>query len=508
MKNKQTNTIRISTWFIMLCASLIALEPGIGFAGDQNTQTEASTQATTQDQLPTPGTPTSGTLSPAPTPAYPYDKTFIISAYYSPLANQNKYVTGSFAGDVRLNGAGVHGADGSPVYPGMIAAPVGYNFGIKMKIPGIGVVAVHDRGGAIVHAGVRNQAYDRLDVWMGYGDVGLQRALGWGRRTVDVTVYGIDPKIQEAVNLQGYSDAEKFVQTALQTKPALFGSDLEFGDQNDNVKTMQSTLKTLGYYQGEPTGKFDDATQKDLMQFQIDSGIVDTPLDFGAGYFGPQSRQELESAFTNHQTQLKNNLPQTSLGKDDQGAEVKKLQTALKRLNYNVDVNGVFDSKTVEAIFKFQKDNQIIDTRESQGAGFFGPKTMQILADKMNTTSTQINSATIVVSNAFGGDLQLGAKGADVTQLQQELKKLNLLAIDPSGYYGDVTAHAVFKFQQIQGLAGTTSSTGAGVFGKLTRARLNSLVGQRGRNEKLIADKRKENLNDAIAMNLAATLKK
>ncbi|MFA5829728.1 MAG: peptidoglycan-binding protein [Candidatus Gracilibacteria bacterium] len=503
MKNKQTNKIKISTWFIMLCASLIALEPGISFAGDQSTQAEASTQATTQDQL-----PAAADLSQPAKPAYPYDKTFIISAYYSPLANQNKYVTGSFAGDVRLNGGGVHGADGSPVYPGMIAAPSGYAFGIKMKIPGIGVVAVHDRGGAIVHAGVRNQAYDRLDVWMGYGDVGLQRALNWGRRTVDVTVYGQRPDLKEEVYLEGYSAAEKFVQAAFQSKPALFSNDLEFGDQSDAVKSMQSTMKTLGYYKSEPTGKFDDSTQKALMQFQIDSGVIDTPLDFGAGYFGPQSRRELESALTDHQTKLKNHLPQTSLGKDDQGAEVKKLQTALKRLNYNVDVNGVFDNKTVEAIFKFQKDNQIIDNREDQGAGFFGPKTMQILADKLNTALTQINSDTIVVANAFDGDLQLGSKGANVTKLQQELKRLNLLAIEPSGFYGDVTAHAVFKFQQIQGLAGTPSSMGAGVFGKLTRARLNSLVGQRERTARLIADKRRENLNDTIAMNQVSALKK
>ncbi|MBU0668223.1 hypothetical protein KJ951_03160, partial [Patescibacteria group bacterium] len=48
-----------------------------------------------------------------------YTRTYIISAYYSPLPGQLKYVTGSYQGDIRLNGGGVHGADGTPVYPGM-----------------------------------------------------------------------------------------------------------------------------------------------------------------------------------------------------------------------------------------------------------------------------------------------------------------------------------------------------------------------------------------------------
>jgi hypothetical protein len=100
----------------------------------------------------------------------PYNQTFIISAYYSPLPGQNKYITGSYKGDIRLNGGGIHGADGTNVYPGMIAAPKGYTFGTKMTIPGLGTVAVHDRGGAIVHSGVRKNAYDRLE--MGQEDSG------------------------------------------------------------------------------------------------------------------------------------------------------------------------------------------------------------------------------------------------------------------------------------------------------------------------------------------------
>ncbi|MCK5471681.1 hypothetical protein KAI54_00645, partial [Candidatus Gracilibacteria bacterium] len=80
----------------------------------------------------------------------PYEASFVISAYYSPLPNQRVYFRGSFEADKRLNGNGTNGADGTQVYPGMLAAPKSYPFGMKIEIPGLGVGAIHDRGGAIV----------------------------------------------------------------------------------------------------------------------------------------------------------------------------------------------------------------------------------------------------------------------------------------------------------------------------------------------------------------------
>ena len=155
-----------------------------------------------------------------------YNKTFVISAYYSPIQGQNKYVTGSLAGDIRLNGSGVNGADGTGVYPGMIAAPSTYAFGTKMEIPGIGTVAVHDRGGAIKN--------NRLDVWMGYGDVGLQRAIKWGKRSVNVKVYGINADIKEAVVFGDIETVNNVPQSPV-TKSNLFSRELKLGAKGDDV---------------------------------------------------------------------------------------------------------------------------------------------------------------------------------------------------------------------------------------------------------------------------------
>ncbi len=423
---------------------------------------------------------------------YPYQRTFVISAYYSPLQGQKRYVTGSFAGDVRLNGEGVHAADGSVVYPGMVAAPKSYAFGTKMKIPGVGVVAVHDRGGAIVNAGQRNQSHDRLDVWMGYGDAGLQRALRWGRRTVEVTVYGIDASIKENVDLEGFSTAEKAAQAATGEAPKTFVEDLSVNDNNSSVKKLQSTLKQLGYYSGDENGEYDNATRQAVVQFQIAAGIVDSENEFGAGYFGPQTRKRLEDAVKQKDTQVREHLPFTPLSRDDQGEDVSKLQQALKQLGYDVEVTGIYDNQTVDAILKFQKDHHVVSSASDFGAGVFGPKTMLVLSSKLSgTVLEQANAEETSVTPVlvFTKDLKFGDKGNDVRRLQEELKRMNYLGIEPSGYYGDVTKHAVMKFQQSQGLVNTPDTQGAGYFGADTRARIHSIIGQRQRVDQLMAEK-------------------
>lgn len=355
---------------------------------------------------------------------YPYQETFRISAYYSPIANQQKYVTGSYDGDVKLNGDGVKAADGTLVYPGMVAAPKGYAFGTKLLIPGIGTVAVHDRGGAIVHSGQRGNSYDRLDVWMGYGDAGLTRALKWGKRTIEATVYGVDNSIVEKVELAGYSEAEK------NSSPGI----LKF----DSPSTAAPSTST------------------DAQTVNLASTIV----------FGSSS------------------------------PDVAKVQTTLKKLNYyHGEITSVYDQATRDAVTRLQVAEQIVAHENDFGAGYLGPKTMKILASKLDVPTANAASVEVDVQQAFANDLKLGDSGDDVRRLQEELKRVNLLGIDSTGFYGDVTAHAVLKFQQITKLAGDASSNGAGILGPLTRSRLNALVAERERTEQLIAArKEKDNI--------------
>lgn len=357
---------------------------------------------------------------------YPYVKTFIISAYYSPLPGQIKYVTGSLDGDIRLNGSGVNSADGTPVYPGMIAAPKTYQFGTKMNIPGIGTVAVHDRGGAIVTSGERGNSYDRLDVWMGYGDPGLTRALNWGKRTVDVTIYGMDSSIAENIYLEGYSESER----------NYIANTLTESNQPTNYTTPTSSAVSIA-----PA-----------------SIAISSSLTIGS-----------------------------------EGEEVKRLQEWLKELNYyNGEVNGVYDMPTVSAVYDFQVSENIVGSQYDYGAGYFGPKTSKILALKITTNEAHAQVDTFEPVNVFNRDLKFGDSGDDVRQLQEELKNINLFGIETSGYYGELTEHAVFKFQQINKLAGTKDSLGAGIFGPMTRTAFNQLLAERQRIESMVINRKEE----------------
>ena len=235
----------------------------------------------------------------------PYTKTFKISAYYSPLPCQEKYTTGSYEGDIRLNGSGVNSADGTPVYPGMIAAPRTYSYGTKMDIPGVGIVAVHDRGGAIVPANNGRGAYDRLDIWMGYGDKGLQRALNWGKRDIDVVVYGVNNSIKEEIYLPGYDISESIanecsfkqvksnpvVSQTPSTDTSKLSYTLYVGSSGYEVQKLQKELKMLSYFRTDVTGYFGPVTEHAIFKFQQSQGIVKDKESDGAGVFGPKTKK-------------------------------------------------------------------------------------------------------------------------------------------------------------------------------------------------------------------------
>ncbi len=103
-----------------------------------------------------------------------YERVIRVTGYYSPLPDQEKYATGSYRGDILLNGRGVMGSDTTPVYIGMAAGPPHMEFGTNVIIEDLGkfdlpkIYTVHDRGGAIQG--------NRLDIWVGKGEEAMEKA--------------------------------------------------------------------------------------------------------------------------------------------------------------------------------------------------------------------------------------------------------------------------------------------------------------------------------------------
>jgi len=220
---------------------------------------------------------------------------FLVTAYYSPLPNQSFYVRGSYEADIRLNGRGTNGADGTEVYIGMLAAPRNYPFGTRILLPGLGVGEVHDRGGAIL----AGKDYDRIDVWMGRGEEGLARALNWGARIVEGEIYWnayqIEPGLDYGWVNSELSDAmfKKYKIQKLQN-PAVFTKPITQKSNAVDIKELQEALTTFGYYNGPVNGVYGPQTTEAVLAFQLAEGVIPTASSAGAGNFGPKTSTALK----------------------------------------------------------------------------------------------------------------------------------------------------------------------------------------------------------------------
>ncbi|MFK7780506.1 MAG: hypothetical protein QM490_05235 [Candidatus Gracilibacteria bacterium] len=263
---------------------------------------------------------------------------FYITAYYSPLPGQNRYTTGSYSGDIRLNGGGKTTASGKGVFDGLLAAPSNYAYGTKIEFEGLGVGVVEDRGGAIVNAGERNHEYDRIDIWMGYGDEGLARALKWGKRKI---LGKVVPGTRELSIEFGSSPVAKY-------------SNLKVDAENPkekNVKELQILLTEIEVYSGVIDGKFDSVKEK-LIKYQVDNNIITSKSSHEAGYFGEKTYAIIRKGYGDLEVfKVKNNKL------DEDVVLAKDIRDKLDQLNLKItaSINEKYGINTTKSI-KYRKD--------------------------------------------------------------------------------------------------------------------------------------------------------
>lgn len=447
----------------------------------------------------------------------------MVSAYYSPLPNQRFYMRGSYEADKILNGRGTNGADGTPVYVGMVAAPRTYPFGTRINIPGLGVGEVHDRGGAIV----TRRNYDRIDVWMGKGEEGLARALNWGMRLVEGEVDFGGDTLQPAINFEWISatlppSTLNRLMAKSTLKSTVVTTSEEAEPSQENIEQWQDALRFFGYYHGKINGQYTEETKQAIITFQLNEGIIKNKNEPGAGRFGPKTSARLKeiidsfnSDVLQEKSRLKGNLERltSGLGKEARGEQVYQLQNMLWELGYYLGpFNGVYEVMTIDAVFRFQKDYGVIKDNHDGGAGYFGPKTHSALtaaihqkAEKITQGPKQMQSwvpAAVSLPQlseltfnetpprrpklvfqleqpiklVFEQNLNPSAKGDEIRKLQKTLMDRGFLAQGlETGYYGDQTKQAVIKFQLANGVISAASDPGAGRVGPGTRAALNQL---------------------------------
>ena len=415
-------------------------------------------------------------------------QTFTITGYYSPLPNQEFYVTGDYASEIRLNGRGIAGADGTLVFPGMIAAPPSFPFGTKICIPSFGCGVVHDRGQAIVQQGERALArHDRLDLWMGHGVEGLRRALAFGVQHLESEVFAPDSPVQISVNF----DVPPALFDLISVPPKnVFAKNLRRGDSGHEVEKLQQALQNLGFFDAEIDGLFDIFLQNAVFAFQKKHFLVREKTDLGAGIFGPATRGKLSEVLQKKsvETEIQKMWDafhfSENLKRGDRGADVFRLQEMLVQTEYLlVRPTGFFGPKTENAVKNFQTDFEILSEKNSGQMDFRTREKLNlILENRKNQLKTERQKVAAAHKNMqkfsqFAGQnfepsasLAFGSRGDSVADLQQKLAAKGYLSSQNiSGFFGSATRQAVRDFQLDFGIISAENLKGAGTFGPATQ---------------------------------------
>lgn len=413
-------------------------------------------------------------FSPTTAHMQPITQEFLVTAYYSPKPDQCCYFRGGYEEEILFNGNGTNGADGTPVYPGMIAAPSSYAFGTRIELPGVGIGTVHDRGGRIIEW---EDSLHRIDLWMGYGEEGLARALAWGARRVTGTVYPagtLQPK--ESFALNDFPAPIADLKAMPKEEQSLLLVSASFESKSHGVRIMQQALKDAGYFKRSPTGTFGEETKAALASFQRDFEIE------GDGTVATdESRAALMVLEKVKGTSIQK-LPVLSL--HDSGSSVRSVQKLLRYLGYYKGrTNGRFDNNLSNAISSFQLDNGVVSTSTEAGIGVFGPKTKAMVLQLWKIKQVKERSKSYVlkiqITRRIEEELQLsgtltrGDSGASIHIVQRLLGRLGFMnANEANGYFGPKTLEAIIKYQLSRNVIAKTDSRGAGNIGPMTQKAL------------------------------------
>ena len=264
---------------------------------------------------------------------------FVITAYYSPLPGQRKYITGSYSGDIRLNWGWKVTASGKWVFPGILAAPKNYDFWTKIYFEGIWIWVVEDRWWAIVNAGDKWHASDRIDILMWYGDEGLSRAIRWWKRTV---------KWEILENFFSYNitfDPSKLTKYyPIRLSPVT--------SSKNQVTSMQKLFQELELYNGNIDGNY-SSIKETVIDFQLKNWIIGSRNVDDAGYIGPKTANFLEKKYPAWIFKEQSKYPFSV-------SQIKKLDNTLKQLDEalekkswgNIGKINVYKKKIVLGITK------------------------------------------------------------------------------------------------------------------------------------------------------------
>ena len=174
---------------------------------------------------------------------------------------------------------------------------------------------------------------------------------------------------------------------------------LRKGYTGDDVKSVQSRLKELGYYTGSLDGNYGSGTMAAVKSFQANNGLTQDGLA-GSSTFAKLFSTSAVSAGSSSGSSTDTDYD--TLRSGDTGAAVTQMQQALVNLKYTLSVNGTYDSATKEAVIAFQQRNGLsVD-------GVAGPNTLKKLySGNCVTGDTEISYPDASIQGPNGSQVQL-----------------------------------------------------------------------------------------------------
>ena len=264
---------------------------------------------------------------------------FVITAYYSPLPGQRKYITGTYSWDIRLNGGWKVTASGKWVFPGLLAAPKNYDFWTKIYFEGIWIWVVEDRWWAIVNAWDKWHSADRIDIWMWYGDEWLSRAITWWQRTVDWEI------LEDFFSYNITFDPSKLTKYyPIRLSPVT--------SSKNQVISMQKLFKELWIYHGSIDGNY-SSIKETLINFQFENGIISSKTVDDAWYIWPKTANFLEKKYPAGIFKEQKKYPFSAIQMRKLDTTILQLEKALEKKAWgNIGKINLYKKKIVTSITK------------------------------------------------------------------------------------------------------------------------------------------------------------
>jgi hypothetical protein len=363
---------------------------------------------------------------------------FVVTAYYSPLPDQEHYSYSvytqrerTFEEEKRLQWEWIRWASWKKVFSWMLAAPKNYKFWTKIFIEWLWTWEVADRWWAIVNKWVRWHWYDRIDVWMWYGDEWLRRATYWGKRTVKGKFLNRRSKVDldfsniALANLPSYSKINSY--SKLNKKKVLVEKKVDIFSKKITTKQeyirLQEVLTELNLYSGSIDWNYDNIIDV-IYDFQLKNKIVKSRYSPWAWSYWPITRSTLNNHYKVFlQRKEEERLELVRLQKEKEKEEARKKELikkydTFKKIAYNKAdsvINNIWTPKkwdvshwvrllqkklsslgyfkykdtaiywniTKESIIAFQLDKNIIKSKNELWAWIFWPKTKKALKEDL-----------------------------------------------------------------------------------------------------------------------------